>query len=251
MDTELKARPNYGLDSPRILLSLLLAGVAVCCAAYVLHSFWRWLALAVGAYLLLGAVGLVFYSKVGKLKLRQRLLDRLLWSGTERVLDVGCGRGLLAIAAAQRVPGGSVVGIDVWDHTALTSNRPESVLQNAQIEGVGNRVEVQQGDAREIPFPDGSFDVVLSNFVMHELRTRRDRERMMREIARVLKPGGRVALVDFIFTDECVGDLRNFGVSGRRLRDGFLSFLISAILNIGAVKTYHVIGTKNESNGSN
>ena len=243
----MKLQPNYGLDSPRILLSLSFAGIAICCAAYVLHSFWRWIALAVGAYLLLGAVGLVFYSKVGKLKMRQRLLDRLPWSGSERVLDVGCGRGLLAIAAAHRVPAGSVVGIDVWDHAALTNNRPESVLQNAQIEGVGNRVDVQHGDAREIPFPDGSFDVVLSNFVIHELRTRPDRERMMQEVARVLKPGGRVALVDFIFTDECVGDLRKFGVVANRLREGFLSFWISAILNLGAVKTYHVIGTKSES----
>lgn len=205
----------------------------------------------VGAYLLLGALGLFFYSKVGKLKLRERLLDRLLWSGNERVLDVGCGCGLLAIAAARRVPSGSVVGIDLWDYAALTSNRPESVLQNAQIEGVGNRVDVQHGDARELPFPDGSFDVVLSNFVVHELRTRRDRERMMREVARVLKPGGRVGLVDFIFTNECVEDLRNFGVAAKRLRDGFLSFWISAILNLGAVQTYHVIGTKSEHDGGN
>ena len=70
---------------------------------------------------------------------------------------------------------------------------------------------------------------------------------MMQEVARVLKPGGRVALVDFIFTDECVADLRKFGVVAKRLREGFLSFWISAILNLGAVKTYHVIGTKSES----
>lgn len=247
----LKARPNYGLDSPRIILSLLLAGVAVGCAAYALHSFWRWIALVVDGYFLLGALGLLFYSKVGKLKLRQRLLDRLAWSGDERVLDVGCGCGLLAIAAAHRVPGGSVVGIDVWDHSALTGNRPETVLQNAQIEGVGDRVDVQHGDARQIPFPDGSFDVVLSNFVVHELRTRQDRERMMRELARVLKPGGRVGLVDFIFTDQCVEDLRNFGVAAKRMRDGFLSFWISAILNLGAVQTYHVIGTKSGGDGGN
>jgi len=51
----------------------------------------------------------------------------------------------------------------------------------------------------------------LSNFVVHELKSRADREQMMREVSRVVKPGGHVALVDFIFTDDCVDDLRKFG----------------------------------------
>ena len=67
---------------------------------------------------------------------------------------------------------------------------------------------------------------------------------MMQEITRVLKPGGRVALVDFIFTDECVADLETYGVKAARRRDGSLSFWVSAILNFGMVRTYHVVGTK-------
>ena len=59
-----------------------------------------------------------------------------------------------------------------------------------------------------------------------------------------MKPGGRVALVDFIFTDECVEDLRQFGVETERTRDGFFSFWVSAILNLGAVRTYQVVGRK-------
>lgn len=101
-----------------------------------------------------------------------------------------------------------------------------------------------EGDARDLPFADGSFDVVVSNFVVHEIRDRPGWEKMMRELARVLKPGGCVALVDFIFTDDCVEDLAKFGVESQRVRDGFLSFWTSAILNFGAVKTYHVVGSK-------
>jgi SAM-dependent methyltransferase len=127
---------------------------------------------------------------------------------------------------------------------ALSGNRAESVLENAALESVGSRVEVKHGDVRTLPFTDGTFDAVVSNFVVHELKTRSEREQMMREIARVLKPGGRVALVDFIFTDDCVRDLRRFGVIARRERDGFLSFWISAVLNFGLVKTYHVTGQK-------
>ena len=186
----------------------------------------------------------LFYSKVGKLGLCERLLDKIPWRGDERVLDVGCGRGLLTVAAAHRVPGGSVVGVDVWNRAALSGNREDSVLQNAKLEGVDNRVQVKQADARELRFPESSFDVVVSNFVVHELSTRQDRERIMREVARVAKPGGHIAVVDFVFTDDCVSDLAKFGVESQCVRDGFLSFWLSAILNFGAVKTYYVVGEK-------
>ncbi len=235
---------NYGIDSPVIVATLCILGLAGLATGYFSATAWRWVADGLGGYFLLGAAGMLFYSKVGKLSLRERLLDRIPWRGDEKVLDVGCGRGLLTVAVASRLSSGSVVGVDVWHHGAVTGNRADSVLENATIEGVRHRVAVKEGDARELPFADGAFDAVVSNFVVHELKNRADRERMMREVARVLKPGGRVALVDFIFTDECVGDLRKFGVETERARDGFVSFWVSAILNFGAVKTYHVVGRK-------
>lgn len=237
-------RGNYGLDSPGIVATLLVLALAVLLLGNVVSRAWRWVAYFAGGYFLLGALGMLFYSKVGKLKLAQRLLDKISWRGNERVLDVGCGRGLLTVAAAHRVPKGCVTGVDVWNRAALSGNRSESVLENAKMEGVEDRVEVKQGDAQDLPFPDGSFDVVISNFVVHEMKDRSAREKMMREIARVLRPGGHVALVDFIFTDDCVKDLSSSGVESRRVRDGLLSFWISAILNFGAVKTYHVVGKK-------
>lgn len=237
-------RGNYGLDSPGIVVTLLVLGLALLLLGNVVSRAWRWVAYFAGGYFLLGALGMLFYSKVGKLKLAQRLLDTISWRGDERVLDVGCGRGLLTVAAAHRVPKGCVTAVDVWNRAALSANRSESVLENARIERVEDRVEVKQGDAQDLPFPAGSFDVVISNFVVHEMKDRSAREKMMREIARVLRPGGHVALVDFIFTDDCVKDLSSSGVASRRVRDGLLSFWISAILNFGAVKTYHVVGKK-------
>jgi len=126
---------------------------------------------------------MLFYSKVGKLALRERLLDKIPWRGDERVLDVGCGRGLLAVGAAHRVSSATVTGVDVWNRQAVSDNRAGSVLENAAIEGVKDRVAVKEGDARKLPFADGTLDVVVSNFVVHELKGRADRQQMMCEVA--------------------------------------------------------------------
>ena len=228
---------------------MIVAGLCATSVAFLLvglsvHSSWRWIAYALAGYFLLGAGGMVFYSLVGKLALRERLLDKISWRGDERVLDVGCGRGLLAVGAAGRLSSGSVVGVDIWSRGAVSGNSAQSVLKNAEVEDVADKVQVKEGSALELPFEDGSFDAVVSNFVVHELKTRAERERMMQEIGRVLKPGGSIALVDFIFTDECVEDLKKNGVEAARIRDGKISYWVSLVLNFGVVKTYHVVGKK-------
>lgn len=69
--------------------------------------------------------------------------------------------------------------------------------RNAELEGVIDRVEFVHGDARELPFDDASFDVVVSNLTLHNIPARDGRERALREIVRVLRPGGRLRIVDF------------------------------------------------------
>jgi SAM-dependent methyltransferase len=248
----MSSRADYGIDSPAIVAGLCAVSGIGFGAALVWHLFGdpHWFGesalVAAGIYFLLGAGGMIRYSKVGKLLIRDQIIQSIPWRGDERVFDVGCGRGLLLIGAARRLTTGKAIGLDRWAPMALTGNRPASVIDNARLEGVLDRVELMEGDVRQLPFADDSFDVVLSNFVVHEVNNRREREQMLREMIRVLKPGGRVELADFKFTDECVQVFQGIGIAdARRARAGsFFSFWLGAALNFGLVRPYQVSGSK-------
>src|SRR5262249_17416259 len=105
----MSSRADYGIDSPAIVAGLfVLSGIGLG-AALVWPLFGDpplvgEIALAAaGIYFLLGATGMIQYSKAGKLRIRDQLLEPIPWRGDERVLDVGCGRGLLLIGAARRL----------------------------------------------------------------------------------------------------------------------------------------------------
>lgn len=112
---------------------------------------------------------MIWDSKVGKLRTREHLLGRITWKGDERVLDVGCGRGLMLIGAAKRLASGEATGIDLWHAEDLSGNRPEATLENARREGVTEKIRVETGDMRQLPFADASFDVVVSRAAIHNL----------------------------------------------------------------------------------
>ena len=124
------------------------------------------------------------------------------WLGDERVLDIGCGRGLMVVGAAQRLSTGTATGIDIWRAEDQAANSPEAAIENARCVGVAERVKIETGDARSLPFDDASFDVVLSHWVIHNLPSIDDRRQALDEALRVLRPDGVLVLADIAFLSE-------------------------------------------------
>ena len=169
-----------------------------------------------GVGMCLGALSMIYYSRVGKMRQRDRMLAMVHWTGAEQVLDVGTGRGLMLIGAAKKLTSGKAVGIDIWSAKDLSGNTPAATVENAEIEGVRDRVEVQSGDASAMTFPDATFDVVLSNLCIHNIPTRAGRDRACREIVRVLKPGGKALICDFIRTAQYTKVFQDAGAQAKR-----------------------------------
>ena len=111
----------------------------------------------------------------------------------DTVLDIGCGAGVDSIIAAKLAgPSGAVTGIDLVPEMLARAS------ENARLAGVDN-VTFQESSAEQLPFPDASFDVVISNGVFNLVV---DKVKALGEVFRVLKPGGRFMLADQVLAGE-------------------------------------------------
>ncbi len=223
-------KPDYGIDAPKVLRNLLLFGVL----GLVLGIFGprlvqlgpvrllpRPMFFGTGSMLLLEGFLYLFYVKVGKLYHRDRILSLHSWRGDENVLDVGCGRGLLLVGAAKRMAqlsgNGTVTGVDIWSREDMSGNSEQATRRNLELEGVSDRCKLIGVAAQDLPFEDGTFDVVVSNLCLHNIYDRDARKRALRQIARVLKPGGQALISDYKLTKEYADELQRAGLSTKRV----------------------------------
>ena len=131
----------------------------------------------------------------------------------ERVLDLGSGGGLDVLLSARRVgPAGYVYGLDMTDEMLALARR------NARDAGVDN-VEFVKGHIEAIPLPSGSVDVVISNCVVNLAA---DKPAVLREIARILRPGGRIGIADIVAEDH-------LDIEERRKRGSFAGCIAGAL----------------------
>lgn len=203
---------SYGLDAPAQIfwmggLVILFLAAAVIFGPLVSVGFFVWfLFLAV-----VMSVQLALYVRAtrrGKFEIWDELLDDLDLRGDERLLDLGCGRGAVLLAAARRLPDGRAVGIDLWRTVDQSGNARQVTERNAAAEGVADRVELRTADMIELPFGEGEFDVIVSSLAIHNIPAKALRAQAVSEALRVLRPGGRLVIVDIFKSREYEAVLR-------------------------------------------
>lgn len=185
-------KADYGIDAPGVVRNLgVLGGLLL-----VGSIFWPKPYLITPGVFLFGTAVIMFLgSKVFKLRFRDKVLDEIEFKGKEHVLDVGCGRGLMLIGAAKRVPNGFAEGVDLWRTADQYGNSTTATKKNIEAEGVDN-VRLHTADMKRLPFPDQNFDVVLSSWAIHNIPDVAGRKIAIGEIYRVLRYGAQAVLVD-------------------------------------------------------
>ncbi len=149
-------------------------------------------------------------SRVARFEIRDRILDALELKGEERVLDLGCGSGLMSIAAAKRLKSGRVTAVDI-------SGEADKAKENAKLDGAAEKIRVDASDNPKLVYPDNQFDVAVSVLALRELGDSEVRDQLLREMVRVLKPGGRLAIFDTMYVSDYADTLRTAGAQSVEL----------------------------------
>lgn len=201
---------NYGINAPNVVRNLFLFSFALLALAIfsfqIQNILWFWIVFLYSfpMFLALFTTGcwMLYGIKIVKPKIASKMIQSLDLKGNEKLLDLGCGRGLLLCEAAKNLPYGEAHGIDLWSNKDQSNNKPEKTLENADREGVKQRVIIHTGDVRALPFSDATFDAVVSSLCLHNIRDRKEREKALSEALRILKPGGKFVIADLYRVKE-------------------------------------------------
>lgn len=156
----------------------------------------RWVVALAAAVALWAVVGLIVTHALFRLTLPFALpTTGFLPSGEGHVLDAGAGSGRAAVGVLLARPRATVTGLDIYrGYWGIDDNSPERFLANARLAGVADRADVRTGDMRAMPFPDATFDAVISVAAIDHLNEE-GIGRSLAEMARVLRPRGQVLIV--------------------------------------------------------
>jgi ubiquinone/menaquinone biosynthesis C-methylase UbiE len=171
-------------------------------------------------------------SLMGGARAREELVKQANIQPNQRVLDLGCGTGTLVVLLKRKYPAAEIVGVDP----------DQKALQRAQkkVRRAGVAVQLDEGFADELPYEAGTFDRVLSSFMLHHLEEH-EREKTLREVLRVLKPAGTFHLLDFAGgEDKARGRLGRLVNSHARLEDNSQQRILQLMRRAGFVEAEKV-----------
>lgn len=117
---------------------------------------------------------------------------RLFDEGTSRIMDAGCGAGRSTIALSRIFPG-KITAFDMFDSDYIEGGGDTLLEKNLKLAGVSNRVDIVQGDITHTTYKDGSFDAVISSYMIDHLGDQK--LNALSEINRILRPGGRLLMI--------------------------------------------------------
>jgi ubiquinone/menaquinone biosynthesis C-methylase UbiE len=157
-----------------------------------------------------------FVSLMGFDRARRELVSVANVEPGQHILDIGCGTGTLAVMLKRQYPSAQVTGLD-----------PDpKALRRARIKATGLSAQFDQGFADQLPYKDETFERVFSSFMFHHLNEH-ERENMLREVLRVLKPGASFHLLDF------VADSARLFLSHARMKDNRDATILELMNRVG------------------
>lgn len=252
----------YGTGQWNSLLLTLLHGFLLSILSFLLLSYFgqichflarsvpslslqacRFAAGVAGSLMGLAAVGLFFKAANdwhSKVVLHWQMSQKMVgmvgdWCNVKTALDIGCGRGILLNAVARQLKkegsSGRVVGIDLW---LAGQEAMSATLKTATIEGVQEYVTCRSGDARNLPFMDNYFDVVVSAGFLHTVgrefghkspAAAAERAKALQEVVRVLKAGGMAVIWDLMYVHEYVQRLNELKMQEIKVCDSGRTFM--------------------------
>ncbi len=223
---------DFGYTWPWTHGHLVIAAIAVPACWLAWKRRWHWLVVALFSMVALWSLAAFLVVQfVFRLNEVPALpTQAFLASGPARVLDLGAGSGRSSIMVLSERPQITLVALDNFSAEYIRDHSAQKTLANFRAAGFEQRATVRAADMRELPFPDGSFDAVVSSYAIDHL----DQEGIansLSEAARVLKPGGEF-LLEVMYPDLWMqfawGPLVLHGARGDRLQVRWTSLLETA-----------------------
>nr|MCZ0977441.1 class I SAM-dependent methyltransferase [Lentilactobacillus sp. SPB1-3] len=156
-----------------------------------------------------------------------------------KILDLGTGHGAFLIEIARKLKEpGKVFALDIWNRGDQSGNSIGETQQNIQSLGLASVSELVTGDMTKLSFEDNYFDYVVASLSIHNVKPKSSREKAIDEAYRVLKPGGKIVVLDIEHVKEYQNRLKHLGVSDIHIAHAGINGMY------GALSTKILIATK-------